>query len=290
MSGAEAPNPGPGGPTLDSGGGTGVPIPFVHDGRGERALADVFLSAHPELGRVCRREARLGLVVGGIPGAVVGAAFGWMVASRSEVGWGFGVIAGLAIGLPVAIYFGKQGGGGVWRSLRQTLRNVPPKVGEEQKVSVVLTGAGVEVRGEGVATTYEWRTFAEVVRLPEHVALRWGGAINGVCVPRKAFAGVADEAAWAARAAREVASASGDEATRVGRVLESASIRCGMCGYDLRGIRAPRCPECGGTFTEARLRMWAAVQEPFWHAAGRAVRAAMWGGWGGVSGAQHPPK
>jgi hypothetical protein len=36
---------------------------------------------------------------------------------------------------------------------------------------------------------------------------------------------------------------------REGRTLRRLEGRCGRCGYDLRGLPEPRCPECGTPFT-----------------------------------------
>jgi hypothetical protein len=41
------------------------------------------------------------------------------------------------------------------------------------------------------------------------------------------------------------------------------TIRCPLCGYDLRGLPQPRCPECGRTFEWADLLDPASRRHPY---------------------------
>src|SRR5215813_4087013 len=36
--------------------------------------------------------------------------------------------------------------------------------------------------------------------------------------------------------------------------VDEENLSCPLCGYDLRGLSAPRCPECGSRFEWAELR------------------------------------
>ena len=52
---------------------------------------------------------------------------------------------------------------------------------------------------------------------------------------------------------RNTAPRAGIEALLPGGELPEHA-RCGQCGYRLRGLREPRCPECGTAFDPAKIR------------------------------------
>ena len=66
----------------------------------------------------------------------------------------------------------------------------------------------------------------------------------------------------------------------------AAALACPLCGYDLRGLPAGRCPECGHGFDPAELRRAESLRHPYLiehHARRRPVRstlATLWGGLG----------
>src|SRR5437762_8218870 len=45
--------------------------------------------------------------------------------------------------------------------------------------------------------------------------------------------------------------------------VDDESLHCPLCGYDLRGLGDPRCPECGSRFTWAELRDPARKLHPY---------------------------
>jgi hypothetical protein len=63
----------------------------------------------------------------------------------------------------------------------------------------------------------------------------WTGVIHTLLTAGIAFLGIAAGLAWANQAA----------VRRIAAAREAAN-RCPRCSYDIRGLRDPRCPECGG--------------------------------------------
>lgn len=103
---------------------------------------------------------------------------------------------------------------------------------------------GITLRGVHHDVVQRWSGISSVRELPEVIVFqRRDGA--GYPVPRRLFARKADADAFAARAKAWLeASGHGDE-RRLREYLAAHDAPCPGCGYNLRGVTAAACPECG---------------------------------------------
>ncbi len=245
-------------------------ITFTPDVLGEAVLGGLFLTRYPELDRVCRRESLITFLAVSLPFLIFASVFtSIFIAEGGTVP--FAVIAGIAIGVPVLMYLWRPG---PWRLMRTYLHAMGTEGAYNRPITIEPRPQGVHLQWDGATATYPWHHCGGIVLGTDHVAILWANTPSGQCIPKSAWPSADACAAWVARVERFIRDAGADEATIVTKTLTQTSIHCGVCGHDLKGLRDPRCPECGLAITPARLSMWHYLDMPLWPAVWRVMKAS----------------
>lgn len=112
--------------------------------------------------------------------------------------------------------------------------------------TVTLAHDGVTCVMRSATSFRPWAAGIEsIAETPDHILLMCHPT-GAIIIPRAAFASPADATAFAMTARNFLAHAGGSEHARdLLRYLALYDEPCPHCGYNLRAIAAPRCPECG---------------------------------------------
>lgn len=113
-------------------------------------------------------------------------------------------------------------------------------------VTVSLTAEGVTHTGRSGCTFVRWdRGIDSIVETTDHIFI-FCHPTGALVIPRSAFASPGEASEFARTARGHLADAGGPEHARdLLRFLAAYDEDCPGCGFNLRALTQPRCPECG---------------------------------------------
>jgi hypothetical protein len=222
------------------------------------------LDESPEIARMARRE--YWIVLGSsVPVAlVIGGMLAFMIAglSKPDPPW-IGIAVGVVVALLATFWNGRHKAWGDYRkSILKNAAIVPNGPREDAKVTVSVGPQGVTFACNGVVTTHEWSHFERVVRAGSFVCVLFAGDWHGTSVPVSAFGSAEEAELWQASVQAMIDERGYGPAARVREFLDATDLKCGACGHPLRGLKDPRCAECGTELFLRRLTAWAALAVP----------------------------
>jgi hypothetical protein len=136
-------------------------------------------------------------------------------------------MAAFAIALPVLSYCAH---------MRMSMH--PRRKIEDHHITYRFSHLGIFVSSELGSSELKWRAFERFWKFPD-MWLLFVGKRQFLILPT---ADIDEEL--------------GAFIERCVRIGSAGRPKCRKCGYDLRGQREPRCPECGTEFDEAILKIW----------------------------------
>jgi hypothetical protein len=240
------------------------PVEFLYSDACDVQQALFALQHCPEIARMARREYWIvvgsslpwGLLIGGIVGFVITGL------STPNPPWP-GLVAGAVVALLVTFYNGRRK---VWadyhKSIVRFAAYTPRGPSSDAKVTITVGREGITSACDGVVTTYGWSHFERVIKAGPFICVLFVGDWHGISVPVSAFATGEEAAAWQEWVQGIIDSNGFGPGARVRGYLESHDVRCGECGHPLRGLRDPKCTECGTELFLGRLTAWAALAVP----------------------------
>lgn len=222
------------------------------------------LTESPEIERMARREKWI-VLGSSVPMAmIVGGAFGWFVAEQTKPDppW-IGVLAGFAIAIPTLFYSGRRK---LWREYYKVILEhagrLPSEPSSNSQVTTTVGPLGITVACDGITTSYEWSKFERVIKTGSFLCVQFADNWHGISVPISAFASAEEATQWQSAVKGMIESRGYGPGARVRAYLDAHDARCGQCGHTLKGLRDPRCPECGVELFARRMRTWLALAVP----------------------------
>lgn len=228
-------------------------LKYVDEGAGDAALARHVLDTERNLQRAARRERKFFLlksfaffsVLGIMPAVVIASA-------EPNLLWSTPIIS---IGIPALLLLTVKPNGRA-HDLLNKIRTMTQFAHGPTAITVRLHPDGIWYETASHTVLNRWRVFEKVVHLPDHLAIVHVAGYTGMVIPRTAFKDQQHIDLWTVEVERYLDAAGHSEAKRVAAYIEREPINCKDCGHDLRGLRNPRCPECGRRITLLTLWSW----------------------------------
>lgn len=252
-------------------------VRFVYSPVGDGAIARAFLQDDIVLKRVVERERRIRMLKVAACLPIMWVAI-YMMPDREL--WDIRVTgATLVTALCGVLMLMWARSSGMWpRYVRQARTAADNRLEQGNGVSmeVELSPRGVRAAYSDQAHEFGWKYFDRVRTVEGYIALCFANAINGVAVPRSAFATPFEADAFEA-SARALLDESGYSMRDRAREMVQGDCGCAACGYNLKGLKSDSCPECGHELTTFSLWCMRYLAEPLWlHFLGRSHVLKEW--------------
>lgn len=154
--------------------------------------------------------------------------------------------------------------GGTWAKFARECDADCEKAPSFGTVDMEITNDGLRFHGPTGHVGYAWMMFERVVRNEKHIILLWADSCGGFAVPRAAFSSSAEANAFADQIDAALRATGFSLEQRVEKSLANRSLPCGDCGHDLKGLRSPKCPECGRQLSSGTLRLFEQMARRDW--------------------------
>ena len=240
-------------------------VTFLSVGADDREVAAYVLESLPELNRVVRRELLVS-VLRTLPMllGMIGVVW-WLLSRQAPDIARFAPVAAGVFAVPILLYTMNAG---PWRrhqrELRQRASAADAKAAERRSVRIEADGIRYDRDGQAYSIVWPWKAFEDVVRLPNHVAFILADYTGGIAVPVSELGGSDAAETWRESLANRLEASGYSRRSRIAAVLDTASATCGVCGYSLRALKEPTCPECGTVLNGQRMHSWRMLQTPIW--------------------------
>jgi len=234
------------------------------------------LAAEPAIGRAERRLFAAALLRAFLTLPLwLAVCWGFLAATNPD-NTKFSLLLGILIWVLCAIPIVQRGRGQMSLSHHRRRFSRQANPADEQvaarQYKVTVSETGVTIVEPHRSAGLSWPLFTRVIARPGCVVLERDDLWSSVVIPTIQFDSPVDAAAFALEAATLHDASGAGEQAQLSERLAKFDLACTDCGYPLRGLAEPRCPECGRMITAMTLRCMDVLQTPFWKLIARGYR------------------
>lgn len=243
-----------------------IKVSFFYDPGADSAVARHALRRYPELSLLrcrdlLRRAASLAFI------APVTFFSGWRATTIVEPDSNrFGILVGVLVAILCELgtfSINKGSWAGYVRQLSKSASK-PRSLKTGWRIEFSANDTEVAYSYNDRGQSFKWAYFDEIVDLDDYILLGFANATNGIPISKTGFDSDATARDFQLSLQQRLDASGYARRDRIRALLSRSAIKCGMCGYTLKGIPEPTCPECGCDITTFRLLCWEQLAKPWW--------------------------